>query len=90
MSVHLEKKSATLLQHNFYSSCFLFLFLYQKYIKMAASDHTCLAEGCSKTATLQCPTCIKLKIEGSYFCSQDCFKKNWVNKKGTFLPLFLW
>lgn len=48
---------------------------------MAASDHTCLTEGCGKTATLQCPTCIKLKIEGSYFCSQDCFKKNWVSKK---------
>jgi uncharacterized OB-fold protein len=45
---------------------------------MAASDHLCLSEGCGKTATLQCPTCIKLKIEGSYFCSQDCFKKNWV------------
>ncbi|CAO3608271.1 unnamed protein product [Mucor fragilis] len=48
---------------------------------MAASDHTCLTEGCGKTATLQCPTCIKLKIEGSYFCSQDCFKKNWGQHK---------
>lgn len=27
---------------------------------------------------LQCPTCLKLGIKDSYFCSQDCFKKSWV------------
>lgn len=47
-------------------------------LTMAASDHVCLSAGCGKAATLQCPTCIKLKIEGSYFCSQECFKSNWV------------
>ncbi|CEG81117.1 Putative Methionine aminopeptidase [Rhizopus microsporus] len=43
--------------------------------------NVCSAEGCEKSATLQCPTCIKLKIEGSLFCSQDCFKKNWAQHK---------
>ncbi|KAI9010482.1 hypothetical protein CLU79DRAFT_773238 [Phycomyces nitens] len=32
-------------------------------------------------AKLQCPTCLKLKIEGSFFCSQECFKKNWATHK---------
>jgi methionyl aminopeptidase len=27
---------------------------------------------------LQCPKCLSLGIKDSYFCSQDCFKKNWV------------
>ncbi|XP_014668869.1 PREDICTED: methionine aminopeptidase 1-like, partial [Priapulus caudatus] len=35
----------------------------------------------SNTAKLQCPTCIKLGIPGSYFCSQDCFKKSWSTHK---------
>ncbi|KAI9356906.1 peptidase M24, structural domain-containing protein [Pilaira anomala] len=48
---------------------------------MPVSDHLCLSKGCGKTATLQCPTCLKLKIEGSYFCSQDCFKSNWAQHK---------
>lgn len=52
---------------------------------MAASDHICLSKDCGKTGTLQCPTCIKLKIEGSYFCSQDCFKSNWVKYHFCFL-----
>lgn len=30
----------------------------------------CETQGCSKDAKLQCPTCIKLSIQGSYFCSQ--------------------
>lgn len=30
----------------------------------------CETQGCSKDAKLQCPTCIKLGIQGSYFCSQ--------------------
>ncbi|KAI8083367.1 methionine aminopeptidase 1-like protein [Gilbertella persicaria] len=48
---------------------------------MASTDKTCISEGCDKPATLQCPTCIKLKIGGSFFCSQDCFKKNWGQHK---------
>lgn len=37
----------------------------------------CETPGCERTARLQCPTCIKLGIEGSFFCSQDCFKGYW-------------
>ena len=38
---------------------------------------SCETPGCDSRANLQCPTCIKLKIEGSFFCSQSCFKGNW-------------
>ncbi|TMS21800.1 Methionine aminopeptidase 1 [Larimichthys crocea] len=41
----------------------------------------CETEGCSKDAKLQCPTCIKLGIQGSYFCSQECFKGSWGSHK---------
>lgn len=39
----------------------------------------CLGVDCDNDAgSLQCPTCLKLGVKDSYFCSQDCFKKNWV------------
>lgn len=39
----------------------------------------CLGAGCENEATsLQCPKCLALGIKDSYFCSQECFKKNWV------------
>lgn len=39
----------------------------------------CIGADCPNEAgTLQCPTCLKLDIKDSFFCSQDCFKKNWV------------
>ncbi|KAJ0384642.1 hypothetical protein COL922a_007957 [Colletotrichum nupharicola] len=42
----------------------------------------CLGVDCPNDAgSLQCPTCLKLGIKDSYFCSQDCFKKNWGNHK---------
>ncbi|KAI9593205.1 peptidase M24, structural domain-containing protein [Syncephalis fuscata] len=41
----------------------------------------CKGEACGQPAKLQCPTCVKLKIAGSFFCSQDCFKKNWAQHK---------
>jgi len=39
---------------------------------MSASlaNRTCETAGCGSKANLQCPTCIKLDIPGSYFCSQ--------------------
>jgi methionyl aminopeptidase len=37
----------------------------------------CIGENCGKPAKLQCPQCLKLKVKGSFFCSQDCFKSNW-------------
>ncbi|KAI7857068.1 peptidase M24, structural domain-containing protein [Circinella umbellata] len=49
---------------------------------MASTEgKVCQTVGCGKPAKLQCPTCLKLKIEGSFFCSQDCFKKNWGTHK---------
>lgn len=39
----------------------------------------CLGVDCENDAGgLQCPTCLKLGVKDSFFCSQDCFKKNWV------------
>ena len=36
---------------------------------------------CSKPAKMQCPTCLKLHLTPSYFCSQDCFKAAWSTHK---------
>lgn len=44
-------------------------------------QNICGTAGCNSSAKLQCPTCIKLGIKGSYFCSQDCFKGNWDSHK---------
>ncbi|KAH9897578.1 methionine aminopeptidase 1 [Xylariomycetidae sp. FL2044] len=42
----------------------------------------CLGADCANDAgALQCPTCLKMGIKGSFFCSQDCFKKNWGDHK---------
>lgn len=42
------------------------------------SGKRCQGEDCPNEAgTLQCPTCQKQGTD-SFFCSQDCFKKNWV------------
>eukprot|EP00051_Salpingoeca_urceolata_P006996 m.92634 g.92634 ORF g.92634 m.92634 type:complete len:374 (+) comp15071_c0_seq6:123-1244(+) len=46
------------------------------------ADDNCSASGCEKTAAMQCPKCLELKIdEGSHFCSQECFKANWTEHK---------
>ncbi|XP_072164917.1 methionine aminopeptidase 1-like [Diadema setosum] len=45
------------------------------------NTNTCETSGCGKEAKLQCPTCIKLQISGSYFCSQECFKGSWGEHK---------
>ncbi|KMZ74958.1 Methionine aminopeptidase 1A, partial [Zostera marina] len=38
---------------------------------------------CGKTAQLQCPKCLDLKLprEGAAFCTQDCFKASWSSHK---------
>lgn len=46
-----------------------------------SSVHYCQSLMCEKIANLQCPTCIKLGLIGSYFCSQECFKSNWPQHK---------
>ncbi|KAB8217932.1 peptidase M24, structural domain-containing protein [Aspergillus novoparasiticus] len=46
------------------------------------SKRKCLGVDCHNEAeALQCPTCLKLGMNDSYFCSQDCFKKNWAEHK---------
>lgn len=46
----------------------------------------CLGADCENDASsLQCPTCQKMGKE-SFFCSQDCFKKNWVLRKNLAPP----
>ncbi|KAG8134425.1 putative Methionine aminopeptidase protein [Naja naja] len=47
----------------------------------AVEARVCETAGCSSEAKLQCPTCIKLGIQGSYFCSQECFKGSWATHK---------
>jgi len=37
---------------------------------VAGGVKVCETLGCTNDARLQCPTCIKLGIQGSYFCSQ--------------------
>ena len=39
----------------------------------------CAGADCDKEAgSLQCPTCLKQDIKDSFFCSQECFGRNWV------------
>jgi len=44
-------------------------------------SRVCDTPGCGEPAKLQCPTCIKLGIPGSFFCSQKCFKDSWNDHK---------
>jgi len=45
---------------------------------------TCSGLNCYQNApTLRCPTCVKKGID-AFFCSQDCFKKNWAVHKLTY------
>ncbi|CAH1965751.1 unnamed protein product [Acanthoscelides obtectus] len=46
-----------------------------------ASLGNCESPGCTSPAKLQCPTCIKLGVQGSFFCTQECFKNNWKTHK---------
>jgi methionyl aminopeptidase len=45
---------------------------------VVAKARKCEGADCDQDAgALQCPTCQKLGKE-SYFCGQECFKRNWV------------
>lgn len=37
----------------------------------------CATPSCAKVATMQCPTCIKLNLEPTFFCGQPCFAEFW-------------
>lgn len=47
----------------------------------SVADHKCETPDCGKKATLQCPTCLKIGIQGSFFCGQECFKGYWKSHK---------
>jgi methionyl aminopeptidase len=40
-------------------------------------DNKCWTPGCGKKATMLCPICKQMDLDASYFCDQECFKKNW-------------
>ena len=42
---------------------------------VSEANRTCETPGCGKDAKLQCPTCIKLAILGSFFCAQVRFNQ---------------
>ncbi|KAL7637682.1 UNVERIFIED_CONTAM: hypothetical protein RMT77_011291 [Armadillidium vulgare] len=48
---------------------------------MSTENQVCITTNCTAFAKLQCPTCLKLGIQGSYFCSQNCFKGFWDTHK---------
>ena len=50
-------------------------------IDSAMNVRICETPGCNSEASLQCPTCLKLGISGSFFCSQTCFKSYWSEHK---------
>eukprot|EP01088_Endostelium_zonatum_P009639 TRINITY_DN2291_c0_g1_i1.p1 TRINITY_DN2291_c0_g1~~TRINITY_DN2291_c0_g1_i1.p1 ORF type:complete len:433 (+),score=110.86 TRINITY_DN2291_c0_g1_i1:63-1361(+) len=45
------------------------------------SKPVCATPGCGKPSELKCPTCTKLSLPPSFFCSQDCFRQSWNTHK---------
>lgn len=51
---------------------------------MSAPTVICQSSKCphgNPPSRLECPTCHKLGIQGSFFCGQDCFKADWKTHK---------
>jgi methionyl aminopeptidase len=48
-----------------------------------ASGTVCASPGCETVVTtnLACPKCLQLGLPATYFCNQDCFKKNYGGHK---------
>jgi len=44
-------------------------------------ENSCTRPECDRSATMQCPTCVKLKLKPAFYCNQECFKKNWPQHK---------
>lgn len=66
------KTPATLIFTNHTTSTYL----------IAIMPTKCSGADCDNEAgSLQCPTCLKLGLTQSYFCSQECFKRNWITHK---------
>jgi len=51
---------------------------------MSATEVLCQSNTClngNPPSRLECPTCHKLGIKGSFFCGQECFKAGWKTHK---------
>ncbi|KAF8259726.1 peptidase M24, structural domain-containing protein [Lactarius quietus] len=51
---------------------------------MSATEVLCQSSNClngNPPSRLECPTCLKLGIKGSFFCGQECFKAGWKTHK---------
>ncbi|KIY64928.1 methionine aminopeptidase [Cylindrobasidium torrendii FP15055 ss-10] len=49
-----------------------------------SSTTACQAKSCpngNPPSKLECPTCAKIGLKGSFFCNQDCFKADWKQHK---------
>ena len=46
-----------------------------------SSKGLCATPDCGKAATLSCPTCLKLGLNPTRFCSQSCFTGYWSSHK---------
>lgn len=49
----------------------------EEQLPQQSAERACANPECTKIATMQCPTCIKLGLEPTYFCDQECFTKFW-------------
>jgi len=49
----------------------------EKELPKKIDNGACATPDCIKPATMMCPTCIKLGLEPTYFCDQECFTKFW-------------
>ncbi|CAM9890993.1 unnamed protein product [Ascophyllum nodosum] len=49
---------------------------------MSSAGPACSTPGCGKNGDMACPTCIKLALPPSRYCSQACFKADWPRHKG--------
>eukprot|EP00049_Salpingoeca_infusionum_P025307 m.18513 g.18513 ORF g.18513 m.18513 type:complete len:395 (-) comp7892_c0_seq1:2267-3451(-) len=46
------------------------------------ASKVCAGVDCGAEGKMRCPTCVKLGLtNGSYFCNQACFKRNWATHK---------
>ena len=43
----------------------------------ALKEFECSHPGCDKPSTMLCPTCIKMKLPKTHFCSDECFHAMW-------------
>lgn len=55
---------------------------------VAPGRRKCLGvDGENEASALDCPNCLKSGVHDSFFCSQDCLKKNWVGYSSHLYPV---